>query len=113
MLITNISLASINLSGLVYLFLCMDHIWIECVSQSIANKVDCHHGNEDHQAWKNSQPRGTENMDLCAFKDISPAGCGWLDSKPQVAQTRFSDDGIGHFQGCTDKQGTNAVWQYA
>src|SRR5437868_13584536 len=91
----------------------MDYIWIERVSQSIAYKIDCHHSNKDHKAREDRQPGRAEDMNLGAFKNVAPAGCRRLDSKPQIAQTRFGDDSVCHFQGRTDKQGTHTVRQDA
>ena len=88
-----------------------DCIGIKGVAEAVADMVDRHCCDEDHETGKNHQPWRSQSIDLGVGKLVPPTGCGWLHAESKVTETRFDDDGISDQQRTLDDDNTNAIGQ--
>ena len=61
-------------------------VWIERITQAIANIVDGYDAQEDHQAGEDRQPGIFSEMLLRIAQQVAPRRRGWLDAESQKAQ---------------------------
>ena len=74
-------------SRVVKLLLRMNDIRIKRIAQTIADVVDCHDGDEDHQAGVERDPRGAEDLILRGGENTSPGWGGGLYAESQITQS--------------------------
>ena len=85
-------------------------VGIERVPEAVADEVDAHDGQEDHQARRDGEDGKRLHLWLRVLEQVAPGGGGRLHAVAQVAQARLGDDGGRHQQAGLDHDRPNRAW---
>src|SRR5690606_14243492 len=84
---------------------------IECFSNTVTDKVEAEHTEEDRDTWEGRYPGRGRHQAAPGAEDRSPGGLRRLRAQPEEAQPRLDQYGVGDAERCLHDDRRQAVRQ--